>query len=144
MTKMTMEKLENIFNQIIDNCSMSDAVKIHNVFCEETNDDTIIYQNNEDNINSLFDNTYKFLQSVSFEDYNIDDNYMWFDEYANLESSNYEDDTPIDKSLWFDHFKDNWSSIKEYADLSDYELAYSYFENDEEYDEDDFAEYDID
>lgn len=145
MATMTMEKLESIFNQIIENCSTSDTVEIYNVFCEETNSgDDIIYQNDEDTINSFFSNAYDVLQSAYFGNYSLRDDYMWLNGYGNLESSNYEDEMPIDKSLWFGHFKDNWSSIEEYVDLSDYETAYSLFEDEEEYDEDDFAEYDID
>lgn len=145
MATMTMEKLESIFNQIIENCSTSDTVEIHNVFCEETDsNDDIIYPNSEDTINSFFDNAYDALQSAYFGNYSLRDDYIWFNGYGNLESGNYDNEMPIDKSLWFDHFKDNLSSIEEYVDLSDYEDAYSFFENNEEYEEDGFCEYDID
>lgn len=145
MAKMTMEKLESIFNQIIENCSTSDTVEIHNIFCDEVNgNDEIIYKNDEDTINSFFSNAYDALQSAYFGNYSLRDDYMWFNGYGNLESGNYEDEIPIDKSLWFNHFKGDWHSIEEYVDLSDYETAYSLFEDEEEYDEDDFAEYDID
>lgn len=100
--KTTNNTLADIqLNQVIEQLKQDDSILMQ-AYCEYSaeNGYDSVYDNDEDSINMMFDNTHDALRAAFYGDYNPSHAYFTFNGYGNLQSFEYLDSdiSPIDIS----------------------------------------------
>ena len=117
-------ELIQMFVEIFDDLSTEDKVRVHNIWCENTNHfDDIVYSNDEDTIDEHFagESPSEILRKAYYGNYKSSDNYFWYNGYANLESSDFEDDMPMESAKWYaDYFIDDPEELNYIAEFDEF------------------------
>ena len=88
-------------NQVIEQLKQDDSILMQS-YCDYSAENGFdsVYDNDEDSINMMFDNTHDALRAAFYGDYNPSHDYFTFNGYGNLQSFEYldSDSSPIDVS----------------------------------------------
>lgn len=95
---------QNQFDAIVsllENLETSKLVNLWNEYCNESNPDDYIYENEEYTLNEMFNSVDEALRAAYYGDYRYGDDYVMFNAYGNLVS-----------------FSDYISEVLEHIDIS--------------------------
>lgn len=95
---------QNQFDTIVsllENLETSKLVNLWNEYCNESNPDDYIYENEEYTLNEMFNSVDEALRAAYYGDYRYGDDYVMFNAYGNLVS-----------------FSDYISEVLEHIDIS--------------------------
>lgn len=119
-----MKTLKDLVIDAINELNVYDLVELNNKYCDDNNmPDSVIYENDDDFLETHFNDVPTVVKAVHFGDYRYSDAWVWFNGYGNLESKNFIETGDIVElvSVIADWCIENPSEVDGIIDISDLE-----------------------